>query len=278
MIRGMEKHDPELEDDLLPEYDLATLKAGVRGKNRSRNHRAEARLPSAEAPLIPVTCRCGQSFNVHVGNHPAKVSCHVCGHKMIVAQRGDIVHLANGETEASADNVGARVNTAICVMPPTSASTAITDPIHLEAFTASAPSTEARDQVGLENELKRIDLPSTEARDQVGLENELKRIDLDWQVEQLKYQVGGHWTLRSSLIAVNVVCVVIILVITVLAIYLAFWSVNPSPCLGILFAPGLVAAFGSNAYFLARHRAEYRQAEAAYRRQRRAALARYSGL
>jgi hypothetical protein len=40
----------------------------------------------------------------------------------------------------------------------------------------------------------------------------------------------------------------------------------------------MMAALGSNAYLLARRRAEFRQAEAEYQRQRRAALARYSGL
>jgi hypothetical protein len=259
MIRGMEKHGPEPEDDLLPEYDLTTLKGGVRGKYWLRYHRAELRrLPSAEATPFPIICRCGQSFNVYVGAHPAKVNCHVCGHKMIVAQHGNTIHLTNREDEGLAENDVKRIDTAICEMPPRISSTAVTLPIHLDAFAASAS--------------------GTESRGQLTLDDELKKVDLDWHVEQLKYRTCGRRSEFSLLFVSTVLCLGIFVPFVTLPILTGLrdhgiWF----PCMSFLAAPAGVSLCVC-VFFWAQCRVEYLRAKAEYHGRRRAVLARHSGL
>jgi hypothetical protein len=75
---------------------------------------AEQPTPTGECMAVRIACRCGQVYEVHVGDYPAKLSCHMCGGKGIVNRQGVVVYLPNTQEDTRAEEHAGHFSTAIC--------------------------------------------------------------------------------------------------------------------------------------------------------------------
>jgi hypothetical protein len=205
---------------------------------------------------VRVACPCGQGFTVHPAHGPATVSCHMCGHKMLVDVCGGRVHLSWTEEENPNDQARGPGPTAI-----------------FEKSTVAASAIQPPVQWAPENDVA----AASEPLERDAVEEALKRIELDWQIERLKYPLhrteGESWLSQAatavfwwSIFSIIITC--------------PLWAIIEKPFGGGWFTLAafstveVCAAIGASVVLQHRRRAEHDAALAAYQGKRRAALGR----